>query len=136
MLSGTWADGTLLATTNSSEDARDILTRLSVKHGGTQEKIASVGIDSENESHLALASSEVKAAFEILDNPFNDYLALDLRDENSMLPMRLTSCATLLKVISLALTRLSGACAYSKSIAFSNTMSPTSIQTMMQLHLQ
>lgn len=81
VLSGTWADGTLLATTTSSQDARDILTRLSVKHGGAQEKIASVGIDSENESHLALASSEVKTAFEILDNPFNDYLALDLRDE-------------------------------------------------------
>ena len=37
VLSGTWADGTLLATTNSSQDARNILTHLSVKYGGTLE---------------------------------------------------------------------------------------------------
>ncbi len=81
VLSGEWADGTLLAATDAPETARDVLGILSVKHGGTREQLATVGIDPSNECNIALASADVVAAFDALDNPFTDDLGLELRDE-------------------------------------------------------
>lgn len=81
VLSGEWADGTLLAATDAPETARDVLGILSVKHGGTREQLATVGIDPSNECNIALASADVVAAFDALDNPFVDDLGLELRDE-------------------------------------------------------
>ena len=80
VLAGTWDNGALLATTPSPEVAREVLARLSVKRGGTPEQTASVGIDPNNSNRIALASSEVAAIFDVLDNPFTDGLALNLRD--------------------------------------------------------
>ena len=81
VLSGEWADGTLLAAADAPETARDVLGILSVKHGGTREQLATVGIDPSNECNIALASADVVAAFDALDNPFVDDLGLELRDE-------------------------------------------------------
>lgn len=81
VLSGTWADGTLLAATDAPETARDVLGILSVKHGGAREQLATVGVDPSNECNIALASADVVAAFDALDNPFVDDLGLELRDE-------------------------------------------------------
>lgn len=81
VLSGEWADGTLLAATNAPETARDVLGILSVKHGGAREQLATAGIDPSNECNIALASADVVAAFDALDNPFVDDLGLELRDE-------------------------------------------------------
>ena len=81
VLSGTWDPGTLLASSPSPEVARDTLPRLSVRTGGTPEKIASVDIDESDACNLALASSDVTALFDVLDNPFADRLGLTMREE-------------------------------------------------------
>ena len=81
VLAGTWDNGAPLATTPSAQVAREVLARLSVKRGGTPEQTASVGIDPANSSRIALASSEVAAIFDVLDNPFTNGLALALREE-------------------------------------------------------
>ena len=81
VLSGTWDPGTLLASSPSPEVARDTLPRLSVRTGGTPERIVSVGIDESDASNLALAPSDVTALFDVLDNPFADRLGLTMREE-------------------------------------------------------
>ncbi|HJG30567.1 MAG TPA: M60 family metallopeptidase [Collinsella ihuae] len=81
VLSGTWDPGTLLASSPSPEVARDTLPRLSVRTGGTPEKIVSVGIDESDARNLALAPSDVTALFDVLDNPFADRLGLTMREE-------------------------------------------------------
>lgn len=83
VLSDTWDPGTTVATTASPAVAQDVLVRLSVKRGGASEQIASVGFGSANNSSIALASSDVAEAFEVLDNPFIDQLGLTLKSELS-----------------------------------------------------
>ena len=83
VLSDTWDHGTTVATTASPAVAQDVLARLSVKRGGASEQIASVGFGSANNSSIALASSDVAEAFEVLDNPFIDQLGLTLKSELS-----------------------------------------------------
>ena len=81
VLSGTWDPGTPLASSPSPEVARDTLPRLSVRTGGTPEKVVSVGIDESDARNLALAPSDVTALFDVLDNPFADRLGLTMREE-------------------------------------------------------
>lgn len=83
VLSGTWADGSTVAATSSPEVARAALERLSIKRSGTPETTASVGIDPADDARISLATSDVVAAFDQLDHPFADNLALDLREELS-----------------------------------------------------
>lgn len=81
VLAGTWDDGDPVAGSASPEVARAVLSRLSVRRAGTPERAASVGIDPADASRIALAPSEVTAAFDLLENPFADDLALEMRPE-------------------------------------------------------
>ena len=81
VLAGEWPAGGVVATASSPEAARAALERLSVRHAGTPEKTASVGLDTADQRRITLASADVAALFDLLDNPFADNLGLQLRDE-------------------------------------------------------
>lgn len=81
VLAGEWPAGGVVATASSPEAARAALERLSVRRAGTPEKTASVGLDTADQRRITLASSDVAALFDLLDNPFADNLGLQLRDE-------------------------------------------------------
>ena len=74
VLAGEWPAGGVVATASSPE-------RLSVRRAGTPEKTASVGLDAADQRRITLASADVAALFDLLDNPFSDNLGLRLRDE-------------------------------------------------------
>lgn len=81
VLAGEWPAGGVVATASSPEAARAALERLSVRRAGTPEKTASVGLDAADQRRITLASADVAALFDLLDNPFADNLGLQLRDE-------------------------------------------------------
>lgn len=81
VLAGEWPAGGVVATASSPEVARAALERLSVRRAGTPEKTASVGLDTADQRRITLASADVAALFDLLDNPFADNLGLELRDE-------------------------------------------------------
>lgn len=81
VLAGEWPAGGVVATSSSPEVARTALERLSVRRAGTPEKTASVGLDAADQRRITLASADVAALFDLLDNPFADNLGLELRDE-------------------------------------------------------
>lgn len=81
VLAGEWPAGGVVATASSPEVARAALERLSVRRAGTPEKTASVGLDTADQRRITLASADVAALFDLLDNPFADNLGLQLRDE-------------------------------------------------------
>lgn len=81
VLAGEWSAGGVVATASSPEAARTALERLSVRRAGTPEKTASVGLDTADQRRITLASADVAALFDLLDNPFADNLGLQLRDE-------------------------------------------------------
>lgn len=81
VLAGEWPAGGVVATASSPEVARAALERLSVRRAGTPEKTASVGLDAADQRRITLASADVTALFDLLDNPFADNLGLQLRDE-------------------------------------------------------
>lgn len=81
VLAGEWPAGGVVATASSPEVARAALERLSVRYAGTPEKTASVGLDAADQRRITLASADVAALFDLLDNPFADNLGLQLRDE-------------------------------------------------------
>lgn len=81
VLAGEWPAGGVVATASSPEAARAALERLSVRYAGTPEKTASVGLDAADQRRITLASADVAALFDLLDNPFADNLGLQLRDE-------------------------------------------------------
>ncbi|WP_368285179.1 M60 family metallopeptidase [Enorma massiliensis] len=81
VLAGEWPAGGVVATAPSPEVSRAALERLSVRHAGTPEKTASVGLDTADQRRITLASADVAALFDLLDNPFADNLGLQLRDE-------------------------------------------------------
>ncbi len=81
VLAGEWPAGGVVATAPSPEVARAALERLSVRRAGTPEKTASVGLDTADQRRITLASADVAALFDLLDNPFADNLGLQLRDE-------------------------------------------------------
>lgn len=81
VLAGEWSAGGVVATASSPEVARTALERLSVRRAGTPEKTASVGLDAADQRRITLASADVAALFNLLDNPFADNLGLELRDE-------------------------------------------------------
>lgn len=81
VLAGEWPAGGVVATASSPEVARTALERLSVRRAGTPEKTASVGLDAADQRRITLASADVAALFDLLDNPFSDNLGLRLRDE-------------------------------------------------------
>lgn len=81
VLAGEWPTGGVVATAPSPEVSRAALERLSVRHAGTPEKTASVGLDAADQRRITLASADVAALFDLLDNPFADNLGLELRDE-------------------------------------------------------
>lgn len=81
VLAGEWPAGGVVATASSPEAARAALERLSVRRAGTPEKTASVGLDAADQRRITLASADVAALFNLLDNPFADNLGLQLRDE-------------------------------------------------------
>lgn len=81
VLAGEWPAGGVVATASSPEAARAALERLSVRRAGTPEKTASVGLDAADQRRITLASADVAALFDLLDNPFTDNLGLRLRDE-------------------------------------------------------
>lgn len=81
VLAGEWPAGGVVATASSPEVSRAALERLSVRHAGTPEKTASVGLDAADQRRITLALADVAALFNLLDNPFADNLGLQLRDE-------------------------------------------------------
>lgn len=81
VLAGEWPAGGVVATASSPEVSRAALERLSVRRAGTPEKTASVGLDAADQRRITLASADVAALFNLLDNPFADNLGLELRDE-------------------------------------------------------
>lgn len=81
VLAGEWPAGGVVATASSPEVARAALERLSVRRAGTPEITASVGLDAADQRRITLASADVAALFDLLDNPFADNLGLELRDE-------------------------------------------------------
>ena len=81
VLAGEWPAGGVVATASSPEVSRTALERLSVRRAGTPEKTASVGLDTADQRRITLASADVAALFDLLDNPFADNLGLQLRDE-------------------------------------------------------
>lgn len=81
VLAGEWPAGGVVATASSPEVTRAALERLSVRRAGTPEKTASVGLDAADQRRITLASADVAALFDLLDNPFADNLGLQLRDE-------------------------------------------------------
>lgn len=81
VLAGEWPAGGVVATASSPEVARAALERLSVRRAGTPEKTASVGLDAADQRRITLASADVTALFDLLDNPFADNLGLQLCDE-------------------------------------------------------
>lgn len=81
VLAGEWPAGGVVATASSPEVARAALERLSVRRAGTPEKTASVGLDTADQRRITLATADVAALFDLLDNPFADNLGLQLRDE-------------------------------------------------------
>ena len=81
VLAGEWPAGGVVATASSPEVAHAALECLSVRRAGTPEKTASVGLDAADQRRIALASADVAALFDLLDNPFADNLGLRLRDE-------------------------------------------------------
>lgn len=81
VLAGEWPTGGVVATASSPEVARAALERLSVRYAGTHERTASVGLDTADQRRITLASADVAALFDLLDNPFADNLGLELRDE-------------------------------------------------------
>lgn len=81
VLAGEWPAGGVVATASSPEVSRAALERLSVRHAGTPEKTASVGLDAADQRRITLALADVAALFDLLDNPFADNLGLQLRDE-------------------------------------------------------
>lgn len=81
VLAGEWPAGGVVATASSPEVARAALERLSVRRAGTPEKTASVGLDAADQRRITLASADVTALFDLLDNPFADNLGLELRSE-------------------------------------------------------
>ena len=81
VLAGEWPAGGVVATASSPEVARAALERLSVRYAGTHERTASVGLDTADQRRITLASADVAALFDLLDNPFADNLGLQLRDE-------------------------------------------------------
>lgn len=81
VLAGEWPAGGVVATASSPEVAHAALERLSVRRAGTPEKTASVGLDAADQRRITLASADVAALFDLLDNPFADNLGLRLRDE-------------------------------------------------------
>lgn len=81
VLAGEWPVGGVVATASSPEVAHAALECLSVRRAGTPEKTASVGLDAADQRRITLASADVAALFDLLDNPFSDNLGLRLRDE-------------------------------------------------------
>lgn len=81
VLAGEWPAGGVVATASSPEVAHATLECLSVRRAGTPEKTASVGLDAADQRRITLASADVAALFDLLDNPFADNLGLQLRDE-------------------------------------------------------
>ena len=81
VLAGEWPAGGVVATAPSPEVAHAALECLSVRRAGTPEKTASVGLDAADQRRITLASADVAALFDLLDNPFSDNLGLRLRDE-------------------------------------------------------
>lgn len=81
VLAGEWPAGGVVATASSPEVAHAALECLSVRRAGTPEKTASVGLDAADQRRITLASADVAALFDLLDNPFADNLGLQLRDE-------------------------------------------------------
>lgn len=81
VLAGEWPAGGVVATASSPEVSRAALERLLVRRAGTPEKTASVGLDAADQRRITLASADVAALFDLLDNPFADNLGLELRDE-------------------------------------------------------
>lgn len=81
VLAGEWPAGGVVATASSPEVAHAALECLSVRRAGTPEKTASVGLDAADQRRITLASADVAALFDLLDNPFSDNLGLRLRDE-------------------------------------------------------
>lgn len=81
VLAGEWPAGGVVATASSPEVAHTALECLSVRRAGTPEKTASVGLDAADQRRITLASADVAALFDLLDNPFADNLGLQLRDE-------------------------------------------------------
>lgn len=81
VLAGEWPAGGVVAIASSPEAARAALERLSVCYAGTPERTASVGLDAVDQRRITLASADVAALFDLLDNPFADNLGLQLRDE-------------------------------------------------------
>ena len=81
VLAGEWPAGGVVATASSPEVAHAALECLSVRRAGTPDKTASVGLDAADQRRITLASADVAALFDLLDNPFSDNLGLRLRDE-------------------------------------------------------
>lgn len=81
VLAGEWPAGGVVATASSPEVAHAALECLSVRRAGTPEKTASVSLDAADQRRITLASADVAALFDLLDNPFADNLGLQLRDE-------------------------------------------------------
>lgn len=81
VLAGEWPAGGVVATASSPEVAHAALECLSVRRAGTPEKTASVDLDAADQRRITLASADVAALFDLLDNPFSDNLGLRLRDE-------------------------------------------------------
>lgn len=81
VLAGEWPAGGVVATASSPEVAHAALECLSVRRAGTPEKTASVSLDAADQRRITLASADVAALFDLLDNPFADNLGLRLRDE-------------------------------------------------------
>lgn len=81
VLAGEWPAGGVVATASSPEVAHAALECLSVRRAGTPEKTASAGLDAADQRRITLASADVAALFDLLDNPFADNLGLQLRDE-------------------------------------------------------
>ena len=81
VLAGEGRAGGVVPAAASPEVSRAALERLSVRHAGTPEKTASVGLDTADQRRITLASADVAALFDLLDNPFADNLGLQLRDE-------------------------------------------------------
>lgn len=81
VLASEWPAGGVVATASSPEVAHAALECLSVRRAGTPEKTASVGLDAADQRRITLASADVAALFDLLDNPFADNLGLQLRDE-------------------------------------------------------
>ncbi|MDY2777770.1 MAG: M60 family metallopeptidase [Collinsella sp.] len=81
VLADAWEEGRCVATFPTPEAARGAVAYLSVRAGNQAEDVISLEVDASDPTRLNVASGDIAALFELLEQPYADNLGLELKPE-------------------------------------------------------